>query len=196
MEDKVGIGSVRKVKNLVSLTGRLKEDEEESKALQAKAQEFVKKKEIERIQFVNARKERIKKSQLKEERRKKKEEEEKRKKIEDHKELVLKRYEESKQKIEQHQKEREEFKAPIKLEKEYVHDKLEKEYEEKFIIPTLEQKKAQLENIRNFYKPIDREELDEHEKNFLITLKKKQDEKRLKREMELRKIAVSLFITL
>lgn len=52
MEDSVGIGSYRKVKNLISLTGKFHEDDQERKMLQDKALEFVKKKEEERKERV------------------------------------------------------------------------------------------------------------------------------------------------
>ena len=60
--------------------------------------------------------------------------------------------------------------------------KLEKQYEENFVSPALEQKKNELDKIRNFYRPIKRKELDDHEKNFFKELKMKEDEKRFKRE--------------
>jgi len=60
MEERVGLGSVRKVKNLIELTGHYKEDKEESKALSLQAQEFVKEKEKERLSLVRERRARIK----------------------------------------------------------------------------------------------------------------------------------------
>lgn len=65
-----------------------------------------------------------------------------------------------------------------------MHEKLEKKYEQNIAIPALEQKKQELDKIRNFYRPINRSELDEHEKNFLVQLKQKQEEKKMMREIE------------
>jgi hypothetical protein len=182
MEDAVGIGSVRKVKNLVSLTGRFRESEQEKKQMQQKAEQFVKQKEEERKERLKKRREFIKKRQQEEVEFKKKQEENEKKQREQHVKEVHERWEKTQQKLEQHQKERESNSKSIKINKEYMHNKLEKQYEQNFVIPALEQKKLQLENLRNFYKPIDREELDDHEKNFLIQLKHKEDEKRFKRE--------------
>ena len=76
-----------------------------------------------------------------------------------------------------------------------MHEKLEKNYEQNFILPALEQKKMELEKIRNFYKPIPRSEIDEHEKNFLVQLKQKQDEKKMKREIEYKKLGIGVRLT-
>lgn len=168
------------------MTGRYKEDTMEAKINGEKAMKFVKLKEEDRKLRNKRRKELIKKQKEAEKKQKIEEENREKEMREKYKKEVLERWEETQKKLEQHEKEREEFKKPIKLEYEYAHERIEKKYQEQILTPSLEQKKLQLENLRNFHKPINREELDEHEKNFLITLKQKQTEKRIKREQEMR----------
>jgi hypothetical protein len=185
MEDYVGIRPIRSVQNFAALTGRCIENDEEARINNEKAQVFCKQKEEERKVRVKKRKELTRKMndikadlQQKEE----KEEEEKR---EQYMKEVLERCEQTKIRLELHEKEREEFKKPVKIEHDYAHDRIQKKYEDQILTPNLEQKKILLENLRNFHKPINRSELDEHDKNFLVTLKRKQDEKRIKRELEM-----------
>lgn len=49
-------------------------------------------------------------------------------------------------------------------------------------MPELERKKKNLETIRQFHKPIKREELDEHEKNYQEKIKIEREKQRMKRE--------------
>jgi len=56
----------------------------------------------------------------------------------------------------------------------------------------LKKNKIKLESLRNFYRPIKKEELDEHDKNFLMNLKLKQEEKRLRREQEYKEMGVGV----
>ena len=46
--------------------------------------------------------------------------------------------------------------------KSYLYKQLEDRYEKEVKLPELEKKKQELDNLRNFYKPIKKEELDEH----------------------------------
>ena len=46
--------------------------------------------------------------------------------------------------------------------KEPMYKKIEKNYKKSVEMPALEQKKEKLEQIRNFYKPIDRQEVEDH----------------------------------
>lgn len=184
MEEKAGLDSVRRVKNLIHLTGHYKENDEESKALSLQAQEFVKIKEEEHEKFVKERLSRIEKQLKKEEKYQQKLKEKQKKKVKKHKKIVTQKNIESEEKRKQHLQEREAFKEAIVPNKVYAHNKLEKEYQDKFVIPTLEEKKSKLENLRNFYQPINREEIDEHDKNYHLNLKLKNDEKRLRREQE------------
>lgn len=186
MEEYAGIDSLRKAKNLVSLTGRYVEDTMEAKINGEKAMLFVKQKEEDRKLRSKRRKELMKKQKEVEEKQKLEEENHEKELRQKYKQEVLERWEETQKKLEQHEKEREEFKKPTKLEYEYAHERIEKNYHEQILTPSLEQKKLKLENLRNFHKPINREELDEHDKNFLVTLKRKQNEKRIKREQEMK----------
>ena len=47
-----------------------------------------------------------------------------------------------------------------------MHKKIEQKYQKSVEIPALAQKKKQLEDIRNFYKPIDKEEMEKHKKDY------------------------------
>ena len=50
------------------------------------------------------------------------------------------------------------------------------------ILPSLEEKKQQLNDLRNFYKPIRKEELDEFEKEYQEKRRLKFDQKRIEWE--------------
>lgn len=73
-----------------------------------------------------------------------------------------------------------------------MHLKLQKKYEEQIETPALLQKKQELDKIRNFYRPIKREELDQHEKEFLTKLKMKEKELKYKRELEAKQLGVGV----
>ena len=191
-EDTVGIGSVRRVKNLVSLTGKFREDDEERRIMNEKAINFVKQKDQERRERVKIRKSRIFKQKQKFEKIDKGREEKKKQNEENKHKEIMERYEESLRKNEEHAKQREEFAKPIKLDREYMHKKLENRYKQEVEIPTLQQKKLELEKIRNFYKPIQRKDIDDHDKNFVETLKLKEKELKLKREIEARELGVGV----
>lgn len=120
---------------------------------------------------------------------KKQEEEEQRLRREKHHEEIVQRIEHHKEK---EQEKEQEPPLPPPPNREYMHEKLEKKYKENIEIPALQQKKIQLDQLRNFYRPIKREELDEHEKNFLQQLKLKQDEKRFKREQEYKNMGIGV----
>ena len=47
-----------------------------------------------------------------------------------------------------------------------MYKKIEKNFEEKIQLPTLEDRKKILSEKRNFYKPINKEEIDEFEKEY------------------------------
>ena len=67
-------------------------------------------------------------------------EEKKKAKFEKHKELVAKNFKEFEENRNQHLLERENFKNLVPQNKEYAHEKLEKNFKEKFMIPSLEEK--------------------------------------------------------
>lgn len=64
----------------------------------------------------------------------------------------------------------------------YLHEKLEKDYKEKVLMPELEKKKLALREKREFYKPIDHKEIDEFQKKYEENIKIKIDQQRQKRE--------------
>ena len=47
-----------------------------------------------------------------------------------------------------------------------IYKKIEEKYQKSVEMPNLAERKKQLENIRNFYKPIDKEQMNEHLKNY------------------------------
>lgn len=84
------------------------------------------------------------------------------------------------------QKREEEFKkykAKVKTNKNgYMHEKLEKEYQEKVLMPELEKKKQVLKEKREFFRPIDHKEIDEHQKQYEENFKIKLEQKKMERE--------------
>ena len=65
------------------------------------------------------------------------------------------------EKEEQRKKFEEETKHKVKevLNKKPLYKQFEEKYQQEVEMPTLEQKKKQLEELRNFYKPIERQEI-------------------------------------
>ena len=63
-----------------------------------------------------------------------------------------------------------------------MYKQIEKDYQEKIELPTLQEKKRVLSDIRNFYKPILREEIDDFEKDYQEKKKIKVEQKRIERE--------------
>lgn len=55
----------------------------------------------------------------------------------------------------------------------------------KFVIPELQEKKKRLDNMRSFYRPLNREELDMHARNYEEILRAKIEEKRMLRKAKL-----------
>ena len=64
----------------------------------------------------------------------------------------------------------------------YVYQEIEDRYSKDIVMPELERKKKNLESIRKFHKPIKREDLDEHEKNYQEKIKIEREKQRMKRE--------------
>jgi len=104
----------------------------------------------------------------------KQEKERKRQEIQDQKEK------ERLNKIEQ-DKEWRKFQSNVKH-VQYSHQKLEKDYNEKVLMPELEKKKNELKKKREFHKPIDHRELDDFQKKYEENYKLKIEEKRQERE--------------
>lgn len=78
------------------------------------------------------------------------------KKLEEIQEAIAKREEE----WEKARQEWEKAKKEIKPDN-YLYTQIEERYKKNIILPSLEEKKQQLNEIRNFHKPIRKEELDE-----------------------------------
>jgi hypothetical protein len=78
-------------------------------------------------------------------------------------------------------KEWKKFQVKVKDQK-YMHQKLEEEYKKNVEMPELEKKKNDLKEKREFYKPINRSEIDEFQKKYEQNYKKKLEEKRQVRE--------------
>lgn len=76
------------------------------------------------------------------------------------------------------------YKDYIKKQKngKYLHEEIEDRFNKDILMPELERKKKELESIRQLYKPIKREELDEHEKNYQEKIKIEREKQRMKRE--------------
>lgn len=78
-------------------------------------------------------------------------------------------------------KEWKKFQVKVKDQK-YMHQKLEEDYKKNVEMPELEKKKNELKEKREFYKPINRAEIDEFQKKYEENYKKKLEEKRQVRE--------------
>lgn len=104
------------------------------------------------------------------------------------KERVLERIEEHKAQLEKVKEVREAREQSYKQYKQKekktkrLYEKIEENYNKEILMPELERKKKELEHIRRFHKPIKREELDEHEKNYQEKIKIELEKQRLKRE--------------
>lgn len=49
---------------------------------------------------------------------------------------------------------------------EYLHDKLEKQFNEKFTLPDLESKQKILSDLKDLHKPLSKNDFEEHEKSY------------------------------
>ena len=94
---------------------------------------------------------------------------------------LIRRKEEEKIIKAERDKEWKKFKNKVKHTK-YMHEKLEEEYNQNVLMPELEKKKNELREKRDFYKPIDRREIDEFQKKYEENFKRKLQEKRVQRE--------------
>ena len=64
----------------------------------------------------------------------------------------------------------------------YLHNKIVENYKNKVEMPVLEQRKAHLSELRNFYKPVRKEDIDEFEKEYMERKRLKTDRLRIERE--------------
>lgn len=104
------------------------------------------------------------------------------------KQRMLEKIEEHKEKLKKEQEERaereriwKEYKAKEKVSKP-MYKKIEERYNQEVLMPELEKKKKDLNNIRKFHKPMKREELDEFEKDYQEKVKIEREKQRIKRE--------------
>jgi hypothetical protein len=112
-----------------------------------------------------------------------------RKQIEEEKrQKVLERIEHHKEALEKEKEARDErernwkqFKHKDKHSKK-LYEEIEERYRKDVLMPELERKKRNLETIRQLHKPIKKEELDEHEKNYQEKVKIELEKQRMKRE--------------
>lgn len=188
LEDKLGLPIAEKNQRIMNYKDKMHMSKEEIMKSQESAEQFVNKmKELERERKAKrkALKEKEKyKTQLvldKTSQRRKEIEEEKKQKlqerIEKHQEMMEKE-KEARAKRESNWKK---FKVQEKKSKR-LHEEIEERYKEHILMPELEKKKKELEDIRQFHKPIKREDLDEHEKNYLEKIKIEREKQRMKRE--------------
>jgi len=108
--------------------------------------------------------------------------------LEERKQKVLERIEEHKGYLENQKEQRsvrernwKNFKNKEKTSK-YLHEEIEERYNKDILMPELEKKKRELENLRKLHKPIKKEDLDEHEKNYQEKIKIEREKQRMKRE--------------
>lgn len=156
---------------------------------QEKAEEFVKKVAEEKKQRENKletiRKKELEKLELSEQERKEKAEK-RAEKLKKEKERRAQEYQEQKEKERLAKEKRDEewkkFQQAQKTNNQYLHEKLEQEFNEKVLMPELEKKKQVLKEKRDFYKPIDHKEIDDFQKKYEENIKYKLEEKRMKRE--------------
>lgn len=96
--------------------------------------------------------------------------------------------EEIRQKMKEHERERQQIaekwkRDEIELKKKtYSHKELERKYNNKVVIPSLERKKEELRKRREHFMPISRTELIDHQKQYEERLRIKLKEHKLKRE--------------
>ena len=192
------------IKYLSKLTSeRLSKDNKiESKEDKKKYEEELEKKKKEAsefIQVVNAgKKERLRRQQERqkvlEEKKQKKEEERKQRLKEKEEEALKKRkeetmkiYENIKRKREEELKKREETRANISLplESEYLYKKLEENYNNKVVLPSLEEKKKELARKRSHFKSFNKEEFEDHVKKYDLLMAQKKEAR--KNELKLKK---------
>lgn len=68
------------------------------------------------------------------------------------------------------------------LEHPYTHEKLQKEFEENFILPDLEKKQKYLKELREFYQPLSKSAILSHQQSYENLKKKMENEYKAKRE--------------
>lgn len=100
----------------------------------------------------------------------------------------IKRREEIKQRMEKAKEDRDSARKKttktkfMGLGKPYVHEKLEKEFNEKFVLPELEKKQRYLEELKEFYQPLSKSTFISHQQSYEKLKKLKELEYKEKRE--------------
>lgn len=72
------------------------------------------------------------------------------------------------------------------LEKPYIHEKLEKKYEEEFLLPKLAEKERLLTEIKDYHQPLTRSALKSHQQSYDNLKKMKENEIKAKRDRSLK----------
>ena len=78
------------------------------------------------------------------------------------------------------------MKEVLKSDGHRLHQKYEEKYKREFEMPELEEKKRQLEEIRKFFKPIPKSEMEEHAMRYERIRQSKNEESRRVREDSLK----------
>ena len=188
LENKLGLPISDKHARVVTYKDKMHITKNEFLKSQQNAEHFVNKMKEKEQELKNKRRKRRDKEAYKtqtymtKESETKKEYEEKRKKrvlerIEEHKEL-LRKEKERRAKREETWKE---FKLKEKSSKP-LYKEIEERYKKDVLMPELEKKKKKLEDIRKFHKPIQKEDLDEGEKDYQEKLKLEMEKQRIRRE--------------
>ncbi len=160
------------------------EIEEEQRQKQKEAEEFVRKmKELKR-----ERKHKEQEREREEQERRKKESDDLNRSLKQREDELLRKrinetrktYDTLRQKREADVKRLEEHQAKITLparEDDYLYKKLEDKYRREVLLPTLESKKKELAKKRNFYKPVSKEEIDDHIRKYETLMAQKEEER-------------------
>eukprot|EP01022_Parablepharisma_sp_SALTPOND_P032672 TRINITY_DN858_c0_g1_i1.p2 TRINITY_DN858_c0_g1~~TRINITY_DN858_c0_g1_i1.p2 ORF type:complete len:514 (-),score=131.63 TRINITY_DN858_c0_g1_i1:774-2315(-) len=192
--------------NVTILSGSPKKDIVEkvmSKEEKQKLEAELEKKQKEATEFIHKLKAEKQERKKKEEERRKmleqkmrKESEELNKKLKEREEELLKKrkernmeaFEKLKKQRENDQKKIDEAKskAVLHTKDEYLYKKLEDKYNKEVLMPMLEKKKEELAKKRNLFKPVNREELEEHMKKYELVMAQKEEvrQKELKARKE------------
>ena len=67
------------------------------------------------------------------------------------------------------------------IEQPYTHEKIVQEYNEKFVLPDLKQRQIYLEELREYYRPIERSELVSHQHSYENFKRIREKEKKTQR---------------
>ena len=188
LEDKLGLPIAARNARIMNYKDKMSMTKEEFIKSQESAEQFVNKMKEHQSQRKNKRKEILEKEQNKTKTILDKNSEKKREYEEKKKERLMKRIDKHKEMMEKNKADKEQhesnWKAFKKTEKKgmRLHEEIEDRYNKQILMPELEKKKKDLENIRQFYKPIKREELDEHEKEYQENINIENEKQRMRRE--------------